>query len=219
MTAAEPPPADPAQLRRNYQAAGLSEAELPHDPMDLWRDWLGDAHDAALPEANAMVVSTVDPDGTPSSRTVLCKAVDDRGFVFFTNYSSRKGLAIAAHPTVWLLFPWHALARQVIVVGVAEKVDRVESEDYFATRPRGAQLSATASAQSLPIPDRATLEARVAEVAAEFPDRDVPCPPGWGGYVVRPSTVEFWQGRDDRLHDRLRYLITDNGWRIERLCP
>jgi pyridoxamine 5'-phosphate oxidase len=187
--------------------------------MRLWRTWLADAQAAGLAEANAMVVSTIDPDGTPSVRTVLCKGADDRGFVFFTNYSSRKGAAIAAHPSVALLFPWHPLSRQVIVNGVAERVPRAESEAYFATRPRGAQLSATASAQSQVIASRELLEVRVAEVEAEYADREVPCPPDWGGFVVRPDTVEFWQGRNDRLHDRLRYVAAGNGWDVERLNP
>jgi pyridoxamine 5'-phosphate oxidase len=210
---------DLARLRSDYQAAGLSRADLPADPMELWRSWLSDAQTAGLAEANAMVVSTVDPNGSPSSRTVLCKGADDRGFVFFTNYHSRKGVAIAAHPPVSLLFPWHPLSRQVIVNGIANQLSRAESEEYFATRPRGAQLSASASAQSEVIDDRATLEARVADVAARFADAEVPCPPGWGGYLVIPDTIEFWQGRHDRLHDRLRYAADGDGWRIERLCP
>lgn len=208
-----------SRLRTDYQAAGLSEADLPADPMELWRAWLADAQAAALAEANAMVVSTVDPDGAPSSRTVLCKAADDRGFVFFTNYASRKGVAIAAHPSVALLFPWHSLSRQVIVNGIANQLSRAESEEYFATRPRGAQISAAASAQSQVLADRAALEARVADVAAEHVAAEIPCPPGWGGYVVIPETIEFWQGRHDRLHDRLRYVAADDGWRVERLSP
>lgn len=208
-----------ARLRSDYQAAGLRRADLPEDPMELWRTWLADAQAAGLPEANAMVVSTVDPDGAASVRTVLCKGADARGFVFFTNYTSRKGTAITAHPTVALLFPWHPLSRQVIVNGVAERVPRAESEAYFATRPRGAQLSATASAQSRVVADRPTLEAGAATVASTYADADVPCPPWWGGFVVRPITVEFWQGRHDRLHDRLRFVASDGGWEIERLYP
>jgi pyridoxamine 5'-phosphate oxidase len=216
----EPGPfADLARLRNDYQAAGLSKVDLPPAPLTLWQTWLADAQTAGLAEANAMVVSTVDPDGRPSSRTVLCKAADDRGFVFFTNYFSRKGLAIATHPSVVLLFPWHSLSRQVIVNGVAGRLPRAESEAYFATRPRGAQLSATASAQSQVVDDRATLEAHVAEVTAAYDDAEVPCPPGWGGLLVVPETIEFWQGRHDRLHDRLRYVAAGASWRIERLSP
>jgi pyridoxamine 5'-phosphate oxidase len=210
---------DLARLRSDYQAAGLSKAELPPQPLSLWRTWLIDAQAAGLAEANAMVVSTVDPDGRPSSRTVLCKGADDRGFVFFTNYSSRKGVAIAANASVALLFPWHSLSRQVIVNGVASRLPRAESEAYFATRPRGAKLSATASSQSQMVEDRATLEAHVSEVSAQYDGVEVPCPPGWGGFLVAPETVEFWQGRHDRLHDRLRYVAVGAGWRIERLSP
>ena len=208
-----------AQLRSEYQLAGLSRTDLPADPLDLWRRWLADAERAGLAEPNAMVVTTVDPDGRPSVRTVLCKGVDERGFVFFTNYDSRKGRAIAAHPAVALLFPWYPLSRQAIVNGAAEQVPRAESEAYFASRPRGAQLSATASEQSRPIADRAALEARVAEVTARYDGTDVPCPADWGGYVVRPETIEFWQGRTNRLHDRLRFVAADGGWQVERLCP
>lgn len=214
-----PDPTDVSRLRADYQRAGLRRADVSPDPIDLWRAWLDDAWNAGIPEANAMVVTTIDPDGAPSVRTVLCKGVDERGFVFFTNYESRKGRAIAACPSVALLFPWHPLSRQVIVNGVAQRTPRTESEAYFATRPRGAQLSASASEQSRPIADRETLEARVAELAARYDGKAVPCPPGWGGYVVHPDTIEFWQGRADRLHDRLRYCATDGGWQIERLSP
>lgn len=213
------PAVDLARLRSEYQAAGLSEADLPERPLELWRAWLADARAAGLAEANAMVVSTVDPDGLPSSRTVLCKGADERGFVFFTNYGSRKGRAISAHPAVSLLFPWHGLSRQVIVTGLAQQVDRSQSQAYFASRPRGAQLSAVASVQSQPVADRAALEAQVAEVAARYDGVDVPCPPGWGGYLVVPETIEFWQGRQDRLHDRLRFTAASNGWYVERLQP
>ncbi|HVS68712.1 MAG TPA: pyridoxamine 5'-phosphate oxidase [Mycobacteriales bacterium] len=214
-----PDATDVSRLRAEYQRAGLHRADLPADPLDLWRRWLADAERAELAEPNAMVVTTVDPDEGPSVRTVLCKGADERGFVFYTNYDSRKGRAIEAHPRVALLFPWYPLSRQVIVNGVATKVPREESERYFASRPRGAQLSATASEQSRPIADRATLEARVAEVAARYDGEDVPCPPGWGGFVVRPETIEFWQGRMDRLHDRLRFVASGGGWDVERLNP
>ena len=214
-----PDPTDASRLRAEYQRTGLSRADLPADPLDLWRSWLDDAWKAGLAEANAMVVTTIDPGGSPSVRSVLCKSADDRGFVFFTNNDSHKGRAIAAHAQVALLFPWHPLARQVIINGTAERAPRAESEAYFASRPRGAQLSAAASDQSRPIVDRAALEARVAEVAATYDGSDVPCPPGWGGFVVHPETIEFWQGRNDRLHDRLRYVACDGGWQVERLSP
>jgi pyridoxamine 5'-phosphate oxidase len=220
-----PEPIDLTRLRNDYQAVGLSRAALPADPVELWHAWLADAQQAGIAEINAMIVSTVDTDGTPSSRTVLCKAADRDGFVFFTNYDSRKGRALAAESRVSLLFPWHPLSRQVIVSGVAERVSREESDAYFATRPRGSQVGAWASEQSAVVADRATLERQVTAVEAEYDGRDVPCPPGWGGYRVRPVTVEFWQGRNDRLHDRLRYRRSgtgqgdDAGWVVERLSP
>jgi pyridoxamine 5'-phosphate oxidase len=212
-------PIDLTRLRNEYQAAGLARAGLPSRPIELWRRWLGEAQDCGIAEINAMVVSTVDADGAPSSRTVLCKGADDDGFVFFTNYLSRKGRALTAEPRISLLFPWHQLSRQVIVGGTAVPVSRAESEDYFATRPRGAQISAWASEQSTPVPSREALEQRVAELTAKHDGEDVPCPPYWGGYLVRPATIEFWQGRNDRLHDRLRYVAGEDGWEIERRSP
>jgi pyridoxamine 5'-phosphate oxidase len=212
-------PVDLVRLRTEYQARGLARRDLPAQPIELWRQWLDDAQAAGLAESNAMIVSTVDPDGTPSSRTVLCKGADGTGFVFFTNYLSRKGLALAAESRVSLLFPWHLLSRQVIVSGVAAPVGRSESEAYFATRPRGAQLSATASEQSSVLASREALEQRVKELAAQYAGADIPCPPHWGGYRVRPTTIEFWQGRHDRLHDRLRYRVAEGDWVVERLNP
>jgi pyridoxamine 5'-phosphate oxidase len=214
-----PSTVDLARLRTEYETAGIDVAALPEQPVELWRQWLSDAQDAEVAEINAMVVSVVDADGTPSSRSVLCKGADERGFVFFTNYTSRKGAAMAANPRVSLLFPWHPLSRQVIVTGTATRVDREESEAYFATRPHGSQLSAWASAQSSVVADRADLERRFAELEETYDGRTVPCPPHWGGYRVSPSTIEFWQGRRDRLHDRLRYRAVPTGWEIERLSP
>ncbi len=212
-------PLDLARIRQDNRTRGLARRDLPARPIELWRRWLSEARSAGLSEANAMVVSTVDPDGTPSSRTVLCKGADDDGFVFFTNYLSRKGLALAHEPRVSLLFPWHEIARQVIVSGVAVPTSRSESETYFASRGRGAQLSAAASEQSQVLDSRDELEQRVADLAARYDGTDVPCPPHWGGYRVRPWTVEFWQGRNDRLHDRLRYRLSDDEWVVERLNP
>jgi pyridoxamine 5'-phosphate oxidase len=212
-------PIDLARLRKEYEAAGLSKADLPQQPIELWRRWLVDAQSSGIAELNAMVVSTVDSDGTPSSRTVLCKGADETGFLFFTNYLSRKGRALARQPKISLLFPWHQISRQVHVTGSAVPISRLESEAYFATRPRGAQISAWASEQSAVVADRHVLEVRTSEVAETYDGGDVPCPPHWGGYLVRPSMIEFWQGRSDRLHDRLRYVVSEHGWTIERLSP
>jgi len=212
---------DLARLRREYSAAGLAESDLPASPLSLWHRWLADAVAAELAEANAMVLSTVDPDGSPSSRMVLCKGADEAGFVFFTNYGSRKGSAIAASARVALLFPWHSLGRQVRVEGVAAKTSYDESAAYFASRPRGAQLSAAASRQSRVVASRDELEAAVATVAASVGAADVPLPDDWGGYRVEPLVVEFWQGRPDRLHDRLVYrrAAAAGSWSVERLAP
>jgi len=220
-------PADPARIsqadlvamRREYSDAGLDEGDLPPEPVALWQAWLETAVDAAIAEANAMVLSTVDADGTPSSRLVLCKQADEDGFVFYTNHDSRKGRAIAANPKVSLLFPWHSLGRQVRVEGNAARVDDAESAAYFATRPRGAQLGAWASAQSSVVASRAELEAEVTAMRERYVADEVPRPPHWGGYRVRPVIVEFWQGRPDRLHDRLRYRRAGEGWVVDRLAP
>ncbi|MDQ1698754.1 MAG: pyridoxamine 5-phosphate oxidase [Frankiaceae bacterium] len=211
---------DLARLRREYSAAGLAESDLPASPLELWRRWLDDAVVAELAEANAMVLSTVDADGTPSNRLVLCKGADEDGFVFFTNYGSRKARALVASPRVALLFPWHSLGRQVRIEGTAVKTSYDESAAYFASRPRGAQLSAAASRQSTVVGSRAELEAAVSAVAASVGDGAVPLPDDWGGFRVVPSVVEFWQGRADRLHDRLVYRRTDpSAWSVERLAP
>jgi len=210
-----------ARLRRDYEAVGLAEADLPADPMVLFHDWLDCAAAAALAEVNAMVLGTVGADGRPSSRMVLCKVADAEGFVFFTNYGSRKAAELAAHAAVSLLFPWHPLGRQVRIEGGAGVVDAQTSDAYFAGRPRGAQLSAWASAQSAPVADRAELERRVAELEREYDGRDVPRPPHWGGIRVVPEVIEFWQGRRDRLHDRLVYRRDDaaSPWSVVRLSP
>jgi pyridoxamine 5'-phosphate oxidase len=210
---------DLARLRREYEAVGLSESMLPAEPLPLFRKWLHDAHNAALAEVNAMVVSTVGDDGRPSSRMVLCKVADERGFTFFTNYRSRKATEIASHPQVSLLFPWHPLGRQVRVEGVAERIEPAESAAYFTSRPRGAQLSALASRQSADVDARETLEARVAELSERYAG-DVPPPDFWGGFRVVPDSIEFWQGRRDRLHDRLVYRReSPASWTVVRLQP
>ncbi|MGW7364468.1 pyridoxamine 5'-phosphate oxidase [Streptomyces sp. NPDC054841] len=214
---------DPAAMREQYRSTPLSEADLPAEPMEQFVHWFKDAAAGHLHEPNAMIVSTATPEGRPSARTVLLKHFDDRGFVFYTNYTSRKGRELDANPYVSLLFPWHQLARQVIVTGTATRVGRDETAAYFRTRPHGSQLGAWASAQSSVIPSRAHLLRAYEELWARYPaGEQVPVPPEWGGYRVTPETVEFWQGHENRLHDRLRYVRTTEapaGWRVERLSP
>ncbi|MFW6694376.1 pyridoxamine 5'-phosphate oxidase [Streptomyces sp. MAR4 CNX-425] len=215
---------DPAAMRAHYRAAGLPEDSLAADPFEQFGRWFREAAESGLHEPNAMVVSTADAEGRPSSRTVLLKHVDERGFVFFTNYGSRKGRELAANPHVSLLFPWHPVARQVIVAGAAERTGRDETVAYFRTRPHGSQLGAWASEQSSAVASRAELDRMYAELADRYPEGEqVPVPPEWGGFRVRPRTVEFWQGRENRLHDRLRYVRAEGGaaagWTVERLCP
>lgn len=206
-------------LRREYAARGLDESDLDPDPLVVFDRWFAEAVAAGLDEPNAMVVATVDPDGAPSVRTVLLKGVEKGGFVFFTNHASRKGRALAVEPRCSLLFPWHPLERQVRVEGTAELLPRAEVEAYFAQRPRGSQLGAHASAQSEPVADRSALEAAYAGAERAFEGRDVPPPEHWGGYLVRPQAVEFWQGRPSRLHDRLEYRRAAQGWTTRRLQP
>lgn len=214
---------DPADMRKEYRAHGLAETELAADPIRQFARWFGDAAHCGLFEPNAVVVSTADARGRPSSRTVLLKSFDDRGFVFFTNYGSRKGADLTANPYASLLFPWHPIARQVIVGGAVTRIARDETAAYFRSRPHGSQLGAWASEQSSVLGSRQDLERRYAELAARYGEgEDVPVPPFWGGFRVTPETVEFWQGRENRLHDRLRYRAapeTSTGWLIDRLSP
>ena len=213
-----PDPDELAALRREYGDSGLDHPDLAIDPMVMFRQWLHDAVVAGLHEPNAMVVSTVSAQGQPSSRMVLLKGADERGLVFYTNYDSRKGVELSANPHCALLLPWHDLQRQVRVEGTAEPVTREENEHYFASRPRASQLGAWASPQSLVVAGREELEQRYRDVEDRFPD-DVPLPENWGGYLVVPETVEFWQGRRGRMHDRLVYRRTGEGWETVRLAP
>jgi pyridoxamine 5'-phosphate oxidase len=214
-------PLDPSLLvtmRNEYADRGIDPAALAAAwPEQLGR-WLADADAAGLPEPNAMVVATADAAGRPSSRTVLLKGYDADGLVFYTNYTSRKGGELAANPFASATFPWYGLHRQVHAAGPVERVDAVTSDAYFASRPRGAQLGAWSSPQSTVIPDRSVLDAAFAEAEARWPG-EVPRPPHWGGFRLRPETVEFWQGRANRVHDRLRYRRDGDGWTLERLAP
>lgn len=210
---------DLARMRHEYESSGLNEAEAADDAMVLFRQWLDDAGRAGVNEPNAMVLSTVDPDGSPTSRHVLLKGMSEGGLEFYTNYSSDKSQHINTNPKVALTFPWLELHRQVNIVGTASRLTAAESDAYFDVRPRGSKLGAWASDQSSPIADRAVLDGALADADTRFPD-EVDRPPHWGGFRVMPHRLEFWQGRPNRLHDRLRYdLQTDQSWSRVRLAP
>jgi pyridoxamine 5'-phosphate oxidase len=231
-----------ADLRRDYQADTLDRAQLASDPLVQFQLWFGIAVGAqsgsrwrkisialyklwqallgrSSPDANAMTLCTVAADGRPSSRTVLLKGAEARGFIFFTNYDSRKGNELAANPNAALTFFWPELERQVCVAGTVTKLSKEESETYFKSRPRGSQISAWASNQSSVVPDRAALEKQWREIESKFPS-EIPLPPNWGGYILSPTRIEFWQGRPSRLHDRFCYTRqADGSWTMERLSP
>ena len=232
-----------ADLRREYTLAGLRRSDLHPDPIEQFRHWFAQATGkkasgrlrafaircyksllmvtgTSPSDLNAMTLATVDAQGRPSARVVLLKGLDKQGFVFFTNYESRKGRDLAENPNAALVFYWGELERQVNVAGEVSKLPREESEAYFASRPRGSRIGAWASHQSKVIPDRAAMERTWAEFEQKFPGDEVPMPPYWGGYVLRPNRVEFWQGRPNRMHDRFRYtLLPGGGWEISRLSP
>ena len=208
-----------ADLRKDYTLAGLRRVELEADPIRQFQKWFQQALDARLLEPTGMTLATADKDGRPSARIVLLKGLAERGFIFFTNYESRKGRELAEKPTAALVFYWAELERQVRVSGTAGRISREESEKYFTGRPRGHQLGAWVSCQSEVIANRAVLEKRLKEFEQKYPDA-VPLPPFWGGYVLSPVEIEFWQGRPNRLHDRFRYTKqVDGRWMIERLAP
>ncbi len=228
-----------ADIRREYSLGGLNRADLNANPLAQFDDWFAQASAGSRwrkigialyklwhalfghtpVDVNAMVLATVDKDGRPSTRTVLLKSVDERGFIFFTNYDSRKGLELAENPSAALTFYWTDLERQVCVAGAVTKLPQAESESYFKSRPRGSRLAAWASNQRDVVADRAALEKRWGEMASKF-SGDVPLPPDWGGYVLKPERIEFWQGRPNRLHDRFCYTRQPgNSWRLERLAP
>ena len=210
---------DPLGTHTDYGSESLSEDSVDADPFVQFRGWLDHATAEGTYEPNAMVLSTIDPDGRPSSRTVLLRGIHPDGFEFFTDYGSRKGRALLANPLASLVFPWYRLHRQVIVYGSAHPTTAEVSDAYFASRPHGSQISAAASSQSQPIADRSELERRVGELEALYPSA-VPRPDHWGGFRVKAERIEFWQGRTSRLHDRILYTAADDGtWRIERLQP
>jgi pyridoxamine 5'-phosphate oxidase len=208
-----------AELRKDYSLAGLAEQDLARDPFRQFEKWFQEAEGAKISEPNAMTLATATRDGRPSARTVLLKGLDGRGFVFFSNYESRKGRELHENPLATLLFPWIALERQVIVEGTVTKVPREESEAYFHSRPRASQLGAWGSQQSTVINGRSSLEDSMKMLEQKYAGREIPLPPNWGGWRLSPDVVEFWQGRRSRLHDRLRYRRDKDGWVIERLAP
>ena len=210
---------DLASIRKEYETAGLDIADVSVDPIEQWHRWYGDAVEAQCVEPNAFVLGTINQEGWPQSRYVLVRGVDERGFTFFTNYESAKSHQLGAEPRASMLFSWLQLHRQVRVVGEVERVPEPESDEYFASRPRASQVGAWSSPQSQPIPDRAWLEQRVEQMGATFGDAPVPRPVFWGGWLLRPTRFEFWQGRPSRLHDRLVYAPLDGGWQITRLAP
>jgi pyridoxamine 5'-phosphate oxidase len=233
-----------ADLRRDYTAGHLDRTDLNPDPLTQFQKWFGEAARSTTTgsrlrrfgigiykgfaalfggtnvEANTMTLATVGADGRPSARTVLLKGVDARGFIFFTNYESRKGLDLAANPSASLVFYWSELERQVCIEGVVTKLPREESAAYFHSRPRGSQIAAVASRQSRPIADRSALVQEVEQLQARYAHAEVPMPDSWGGYVLKPERIEFWQGRASRLHDRFSFNRTPDGsWRVDRLSP
>ena len=206
-------------LRREYLKDGLEREDLADDPFDQFEKWMAQFLELGLADPTAMTVATVAPDGQPSQRIVLLKHVDQSGFVFYTNYSSRKASEIDANPKISLHFPWHVVERQIKVCGVAEKVSQAESLRYFTSRPKGSQLAAAASPQSQVISSRSLLLNEFERLKQKFREGEIPLPDFWGGYRVVPSEIEFWQGGQNRLHDRFRYSRSGDAWEIDRLAP
>lgn len=209
-----------ADLRKEYSKGALNEQDLDANPFKMFERWFNDARAAGIEEPNAMTLATATKDGKPSARVVLLKGLDERGFVFYTNYESRKGKELAQNPNAALCFHWQALERQVSIMGIVEKVSREESEAYFNSRPLTSRYGAWASHQSEVIASKAELLKRAAEIALKHPTGKVPLPPFWGGYRLLPDEIQFWQGQPSRLHDRFRYLKqSDGAWKIDRLSP
>ncbi|MBU3551511.1 pyridoxamine 5'-phosphate oxidase [Polynucleobacter sp. MWH-Berg-3C6] len=207
-----------AQLRKNYTFGQLSETDVPGNPLPLFQLWFDQAVRAECPEPNSMTLATADKAGNPSARIVLLKGADQNGFTFFTNYESQKGKELAIRPQAALLFHWHELERQVRIQGVVERVSAAESDEYFHSRPAASRIGAWASPQSSAIPNREFLEEAEKQFKAEFGDAP-PRPEHWGGYRLRPTEIEFWQGRPSRLHDRIHYKLNGSSWQINRLAP
>ncbi len=211
---------DLASRRADYESAGLDVGDVDRNPMVQWQQWYDQASSAGCVEPNAFVLSTIDASGAPQSRYLLARGADERGFAFFTNYESAKSAQLVAEPRAAMLFTWLQLHRQTRVVGVVERLPDVESDAYFASRPRSSQIGAWSSPQSQVLADRASLEDRVAQFEQTFATVDeIPRPAYWGGWLLRPVMLEFWQGRPSRLHDRVRYRLADDEWVIERLAP
>ena len=215
----EPTKTNLQNLRQDYRAASLSEDDVLTDPILQFEKWFADAVDAKLYEPNVMTIATADSDGKPSARIVLLKGFDENGFVFFTNYDSKKGKDLVENPQAALVFFWAELERQVRIEGVVSKIDEAVSEAYFHSRPIGSQIGAMASAQSTVLSDRSLLEQRVVELSAQYEGKEIPKPTNWGGYLVEAKQIEFWQGRSSRLHDRIVYNFIDGSWVISRLAP
>jgi len=212
---------DLSDYRKSYEKSELTGQNLPEDPITFFKKWFIEVEEfSGKGEVNAMTVSTLGLDGYPNSRVVLLKQYNHEGFIFFTNYDSNKGKAIAANPNVCLSFFWQELERQVIIKGIAEKTSENTSDGYFESRPHGSQLGARVSPQSQVVPSREYLENNLKELEQQFEGRKIPRPQNWGGYLVKPVSIEFWQGRPNRLHDRIRYTLQDDySWKIERLAP
>jgi pyridoxamine 5'-phosphate oxidase len=209
-----------ASLRRDVSESQLEESDVAPDPIDQFGAWMQEAIDAGLTFPNAMALATASAEGVPSARIVLLKGIDERGFVFFTNYESRKGRELAENPRAAVVFHWQQLGRQVRVEGEVVALPSEESEAYFRTRPRGSRLAAWASRQSEVITSRRVLEKRFAELSISYHEQDIPLPPFWGGYLLKPRVIELWQARRNRLHDRVRYRKDEEGsWMVERLAP